>query len=249
MVDLLGQGGLAALERGYNVLIFEGPGQGSQLFVDNVPFRPDWQNVITPVVDWLTKRSDVATDKIALRGISFGGLLVPQAASVEHRLAAVIADPGSLQTKNDYPAVIQNVGNAGTPEQVNAEWNGVIAEGATPTEKFNLMKSMSIFSADAHTAAMQGELVSDFNTLWQEILKYDVTGVLGDITNPTMVTQYEGDTSFGTQGQQMYDALKVERKDLVEFSSVDGTQYHCGPMNPQTANEAMLDWVDSTLGS
>ena len=78
-VDMLAQGGLAALERGYNVLIFEGPGQGSQLFVDNVPFRPDWQNVITPIVDWLGKRSDVATDKIALRGISFGGLLTPQA--------------------------------------------------------------------------------------------------------------------------------------------------------------------------
>ena len=41
-VDMLAQGGLAALERGYNVVIFEGPGQGSQLFLHDVPFRPDW---------------------------------------------------------------------------------------------------------------------------------------------------------------------------------------------------------------
>jgi hypothetical protein len=247
MVDLLGQGGFAALERGYNVVIFEGPGQGSQLFVDNVPFRPDWQNVITPIVDWLHRRSDVDTTRIALRGISFGGLLVPQAASVEHRLAAVVADPGSLQTKNDYPPVIQDVYDAGTPEQVNAEWNDVIVEGSTPIQKFNLMKTLSIISSDAHDAAMKGELPSDFSTLWTELLKYDVTGVIGDITSPTMVTQYEGDTAFTTRGKQMYDALKVDRKAFVEFSSVDGTQFHCGPMNPQSANEAMLDWVDAVL--
>ncbi len=191
-VDMLSQGGLTALERGYNVLIFEGPGQGSQLFVDNVPFRPDWQNVITPILDWLGRRSDVDRDKIAIRGISFGGLLVPQAASVEHRLAAVVADPGSMASKSNYPASILDTGSAGTPEKVNATWNDLIVQGSTPQEKFNLMKSMSIFTTEAHDAAMKGELVTDFNSLWQEILKYDVTGVVGDITSPTMVTQYEG---------------------------------------------------------
>lgn len=248
-VDMLGQGGLAALARGFNVVIFEGPGQGSQLFVDNVPFRPDWQNVITPIVDWLGKRSDVATDKIALRGISFGGLLTPQAASVEHRIAALVADPGSMATKNDYPPVIQQAGSAGTPEQVNAEWNDVIAKGATPIEKFSLMKSMEIFSTDAHEAAMKGELVTDFDALWKTILQYDVTGVLDAITSPTMVTQYEDDTSFGTQGQQMYDALTVGRKNFAQFTSVDGTQYHCGPANPQVVNEACWDWVTGIVGS
>lgn len=222
-VDMLGQGGLAALDRGCNVVIFERPGQGSQLFVDNVPFRPDWQNVITPIVDWLGQRSDVATDKIALRGISFGGLLTPQAASVEHRIAALVADPGSMASKNDYPAVIQQTGSAGTPEQVNAEWNDVIAAGSTPIEKFNLMTSMEIFSTDAHDAAMKGQLVTGFDTLWKIIVQYDISGVVGDITSPTMVTHYEGDAAFGTQ-------------------------YHCGPANPQVVNEACWDWVDSVLG-
>lgn len=247
-VDLLSQGGYDALKRGYNVVIFEGPGQGSQLFVHDVPFRPDWQNVVTPIVDWLEKRSDVAKDKIAIRGISFGGLLVPQAASQEHRLAAVVADPGSLQTKDDYPSFIQDVINAGTPEQVNAEWSDVIAKGATPMQKFTLQKSMSIFTKEAHDSAMKGELSTDFYDLWTTIEKYDVTGVLGQITSPTMVTEYEGDTFFTTQGQQMYDGLTVSNKNYEQFGSVDGTQYHCGPMNPQVVNEATLDWVDATIG-
>ncbi len=77
-VDMLPQGGLAALERGYNVVIFEGPGQGSQLFLHDIPFRPDWEKVITPIVDHLETRTDVNLDQVAIRGISFGGLLVPR---------------------------------------------------------------------------------------------------------------------------------------------------------------------------
>jgi hypothetical protein len=47
-IDLLVFGGAAALERGYNALIFEGPGQGSVLFEREIPFRPDWEHVVTP---------------------------------------------------------------------------------------------------------------------------------------------------------------------------------------------------------
>jgi hypothetical protein len=50
-IDLYAFGGAAALARGYNALIFEGPGQGSLLFEHNVPIIPDWQNVVTRVVD------------------------------------------------------------------------------------------------------------------------------------------------------------------------------------------------------
>src|SRR6266542_2579608 len=62
-----------ALERGYNVLIFDGPGQGGALVIQKLPMRPDWENVVTPVVDCLLKRSDVDSARIALYGGSFRG--------------------------------------------------------------------------------------------------------------------------------------------------------------------------------
>ena len=82
-MDMLAQGGFAALERGYNVVIFEGPGQGSQLFLENSPFRPDWEKVVTPIVDLLEKRNDVNPKQIALREISFGGELTPRATAFD----------------------------------------------------------------------------------------------------------------------------------------------------------------------
>src|SRR5450432_231383 len=51
IVDAWTYGGAALFERGYNLLTFDGPGQGSSLFEKNLFFRYDWENVITPVVD------------------------------------------------------------------------------------------------------------------------------------------------------------------------------------------------------
>ena len=87
--------GAAALARGYHVLAFDGPGQGSALLQQGLVLRPDWENVITPVLDHTRTRTDVDTDRIALIGLSLGAHLAPRAASAEHRLAAVIADCGS----------------------------------------------------------------------------------------------------------------------------------------------------------
>jgi len=51
--------GREALRRGYNCLIVDGPGQGSTLRLQGLTFRPDWERVITPAVDWLVARPDV----------------------------------------------------------------------------------------------------------------------------------------------------------------------------------------------
>ena len=83
-------GGVA---RGYNVLVFDGPGQQSMLFERAVPFRHDWEHVITPVVDFLRARPDVDPTRIVLYGISQAGYWVPRALAFEHRIAAAIADP------------------------------------------------------------------------------------------------------------------------------------------------------------
>ncbi|MEI8083907.1 MAG: hypothetical protein WCI74_18875, partial [Actinomycetes bacterium] len=42
----------AALARGYNVLTFDGPGQGAALVDQGLLMRPDWENVLPPVVDF-----------------------------------------------------------------------------------------------------------------------------------------------------------------------------------------------------
>ena len=62
--------------------------------VQGMPFRPDWEAAVTPVIDFAQNLSEVDPDRIALMGISFGGYLAPRAAAFDHRIAACIANGG-----------------------------------------------------------------------------------------------------------------------------------------------------------
>jgi hypothetical protein len=102
-------GARAAIERGYNALVFDGPGQFGPLHREGLTFRPDWEKVLTPVVDFALKRADVDPKRIALMGVSLGGLLAPRAAAFEKRIAALIANDGLY----DYAAAQLAGGSAG----------------------------------------------------------------------------------------------------------------------------------------
>lgn len=71
-------GALAAVERGYTVLTFDGPGQPGPRHHQGLVFRPDWENVITPVVDFAETLPEVDNSRIALLGSSMGGVLAPE---------------------------------------------------------------------------------------------------------------------------------------------------------------------------
>jgi alpha-beta hydrolase superfamily lysophospholipase len=53
----------AALKRGYNCLLFDGPGQGRNLIQGNSYLRPDWEKVVTPVIDYALTRKGSSSDK------------------------------------------------------------------------------------------------------------------------------------------------------------------------------------------
>ncbi|MBI4277401.1 MAG: prolyl oligopeptidase family serine peptidase [Armatimonadetes bacterium] len=83
--------GRAALERGYNVLHFCGPGQMDAMrFYPDLPFVPDFERVTKAAVDYLLSRPDVDPRRLALAGYSMGGYFSVRSAAAEPRLRAVI---------------------------------------------------------------------------------------------------------------------------------------------------------------
>jgi dienelactone hydrolase len=235
-IDLYSFGGAAAVERGWNALIFEGPGQGSMLFERGIPFRPDWEAVVTPIVDYLLTRPDVDPSRIATSGWSMSGELVARAAAFEHRLAAVVLDPGVTDVLASWPLpkeLIELV-NAGKRREVNEIWAEVV-RGANAEERFNLDKRAEIFRA------------ADGFTLLKDLQAYSNADVIHQITAPTLVTSPQLEEFYPGQPEQLY-ALLTAPKELVRFTVAQGAQFHCEPMAPQFRNEVVYDWLESTLG-
>jgi dipeptidyl aminopeptidase/acylaminoacyl peptidase len=83
--------GRGAVQRGIAVLLVDGPGQGGALRRQKIYSRHDYEVPIGRCIDWLEKRSDVDTKRIAVSGSSMGGYYAARAGSREHRLAACIS--------------------------------------------------------------------------------------------------------------------------------------------------------------
>ncbi len=246
-------GGAAALERGYNALIFEGPGQGSMLFERQIPFRPDWENVITPVVDYLRSRPEVDPSRIVLNGSSLGGELVVRAAAFEHRLAALVADPGFLSVWLSWQtklAAITSLFTQGlSKEQINAAWRQKIAPTLDAAGRFNLAKISEGYGRPYLLAARAGQVFTDLYDLGTTLMKFTVAGLAGRVTAPTLVTAYDGDelvVPASAQGTEVYRELRGA-KQLHQFTAAEGADQHCGPMAPQTRNQVVYDWLDGIL--
>lgn len=58
-LDMWMLGAAGATARGYDCLTFDGPGQGYALWKQQLTFRPDWEHVVTPVVDFALGRPGV----------------------------------------------------------------------------------------------------------------------------------------------------------------------------------------------
>lgn len=130
LLDMLTLGGFAALARGYDVLTFDGPGQGYALWKQNLHFRPDWEKVITPVVDYALRRSEVDPKRIALLGISQGGYWVPRALAFEKRIAAGVADPGVVDVSSSWTASLPKPMLDLLAGGNKAEFDAIMARGA-----------------------------------------------------------------------------------------------------------------------
>ena len=244
-IDMWSYGVPAALERGWNALVYDGPGQGQLLFVDEIPFSSRWESVVSPLVDWLYRRPDVARSRIALTGMSMGGSLAPRAAAFEHRLAALVAMPGCLSPWDAFPADIRGI-VSDNKAKTNQIWNKDIVPHLSAVDRFTFQKRLECFSPAAMRAARAGRLLTDFWTPAQAVIALDITAVAARITAPTLVLDYDDEQFYPGQPSRLYDLLRAP-KDYVRLTAAEGAQLHCSPMAPQRHCEVVFDWLERVL--
>jgi pimeloyl-ACP methyl ester carboxylesterase len=92
------------LRRGMATLAIDGPGQSENSV--HFAIRPNWETVITPVLDHLqTLGRDAEFGLTGLMGISMGAIYGPRAAAHEQRIAAVIGLAGPYNLGDCWDAL------------------------------------------------------------------------------------------------------------------------------------------------
>jgi hypothetical protein len=231
------QGVADAVARGWNAVTFDGPGQNAALVRQGLHFRPDWEQVITPVVDHLVTRSDVDGERLALLGVSQGGYWVPRAVAYEHRIAAAVADPGVIDVSyamwSQLPHYLTKHLEAGDREKFDHDI-------ATVARFVKSLGPLITFRGRPYGTASAYELFTSAKA-------YQLDGeVLGRIRCPLLVTDPDNEQFWPGQSQALHDGLTGE-KAIVRFTEDEGADSHCEPAGNAVRGERIFDWLDEQV--
>ena len=227
----------AAHDRGYSVLVYEGPGQGSILREQGLTMTPEWERPNAAVLDTFLA-SHPKPMKIVMLGESLGGYLAPRAAAFDPRIDGVVAQD-----------VFYDGGEAvsrGTPGFV--KW--LIANGHTGTLDF-----LSKLSDDP------GRKWTRENGMWVFGLSspYDIGKMFSQYTLAPVASKITADVLIlaGTndhfipleQVDQFKQSLTHARSvTTVVFDKESAGNEHCQIGAPSLWQASFFDWIATKYG-
>jgi pimeloyl-ACP methyl ester carboxylesterase len=209
---------LPAQKRGYHSLIFEGPGQGSVLRMQKIPFRYDWDLVIKAVIDHAEKIAPEITQNVILRGDSFGGYLAARAAAFEKRIKACILNPGILNPMNPL-------------KQLDSKFRPIL---------FCLNRDIK-FKINSRYARFG---TKSFPEMLERCKQFNLTEVVKQISCPTLVIDNEEESITKGEAHKLYRELQGPKKYHL-FTKDQCTGGHCQPLAQMNTQELIFDWLDT----
>jgi pimeloyl-ACP methyl ester carboxylesterase len=234
--------GLAALQRGWNVMLICGPGQMDTARTEpDTHFVPDTESWVSPWIDWALERPGVNAGRLALLGISFGGYFASRAAAHEPRVAALVVNSPVIDLRAYMVSFVAGV-SGGDPE-----------EALRPEDDFSLADIDEIPDEEmpAPIKEMSRSLIRRFGqTTFLETFAYlrEFTVDPAQIRCPALGLVGTGE---GGEPIRQYEEFCRRAGGPVTghvFTSSEGADTHCQLANLVLSNAVTLDWLDETLG-
>ncbi|KAI9903997.1 hypothetical protein N3K66_000526 [Trichothecium roseum] len=228
-----------ALARGWHCITFEGPGQSTVRRRQSIGFIPDWERVVTPVIDYiLVNQTDkVDPDRMVLLGNSMGGYLAARAAAFEPRLSALILNGGVWELfaafSNQLPRQLLHVFNSGDRAGFDKQVFSLLeSANVSTTVKWGFEHGLFSFYTK-----------SPFDLLTMT-KKFSLKDVADNIKMPVWIADAQFESFFKGQSEMVRDALG-DNATLHLFNGTAG--YHCQPAATQERSAYMFAWLNETL--
>ena len=231
--------GNACAPRGWNALVFEGPGQVGALDLNPaLVFRPDYEAPVKAVIDHVIGRPDIDPSRLAILGYSFGGQLAPRAASGEPRIRAVVANTLGVDIaaafRSVFPSILWKIPSA----VVDGAFS--VMTRLSPTTRFFLESANDAFGIQSG---------SEFLKAWEP---YNLWSVQSALKVPLLVMITE-DEIADVPKSLIRDTLKfilgLEAPVCFRvFTREEGASGHCQLDSPERMPPVLFPWLNRVLG-
>jgi pimeloyl-ACP methyl ester carboxylesterase len=235
--ELYFQAALAGLQRGFNVMIGEGPGQvGAMRLYPDLVFRPDYEKPIGAMVDVALRLPGVDARRLALYGISFGGYFAIRGAEHDPRIKAVIANSPIVDLRR---YMLGFVGGEAAVEKMPPielkDVDGIPDSDMPHAQKLSFKASCRRFGVTSFAQ-------------WLERLKaFTAVDGLARIKCPALAMVGTGE---GEEARRQFETFSSRVSGPVTrrlFEAAEGADMHCQVGNLPLSNAAVYDWLEETL--
>ncbi|MGD0856084.1 MAG: alpha/beta fold hydrolase [Dehalococcoidia bacterium] len=230
---------LVLKDAGYDVVCFEGPGQGGALIDSKLRLTKDWHKPVKTVLDYFK------LNNVTLWGISLGGMLVLRAAAFESRVSQVVCDDISFSSFDAFLSKQKPTGRSITRFLMNIKASGLI----NAAMKKAMRESMTMDWAISQFSYIIGakspyDLIDKVRSLQtgdiSHLITQDVLLMAG--TEDTMVPL--------DQFYRQIEALKNVRSLTARmFTRAEHAQNHCQIGNLNLQLDFVINWLDNTKTS
>lgn len=220
------------VDAGYDVIMFEGPGQGGALNRYGMTLTHEWEKPVGKVLDHF------GINDVTLIGVSLGGYLAARAAAFEKRIGRVILYDIVYDFYQAFlsklPKEAQEMTERFLPFEDNPFW-----------EKYEQQASKNLFSK---WLFLHGYHVFGVNTIPQYFItlkKYNTREISQYITQDVLLLAGEDDiyTPFFTkQKNALVNAKSVSGR---IFTRSESASHHCQVGNIPLVFDYILEWIDT----
>ncbi|MCJ1305488.1 hypothetical protein MMC08_008302 [Hypocenomyce scalaris] len=220
-------GGAAALRRGYNALMFEGPGQTGAFMRDrSLNYGYDWEVPVGAVVDYALTRPEVDPARIALIAYSMGGYLGPRAVAFEKRIAACIA---SGLVPSFYKMVTSRIDAL---KKAHGEYDHV--------QRHVLYEHIPKYGLDNG--------IGDLPKYEAILRKMELYGSEDKIICPLLTVQAAAEGDIATNdAREFFAKLPNPKNKFVLTTEAEGADLHCQKGNASLLHAIEFDWLDEVM--